>query len=205
MTSASTDRYTRMIGWLKVLFPLTALALLSTLFMLARTVDTETQIPFAEKEIRDRLRDQQLTGPFFSGTTADGDQVSFSASKITMPEGAVGINQAEDVRAELSLEGGAMVTITSQMGRFDVATNEIALSGSVLMKTSDGYTLQSDRITGNMTAPNLTSPGPVHGTSPEGDLTAGSMTLTNNQSGQGAQLVFTNGVKLIYFPKQAKE
>jgi len=205
MTSASTDRYTRLVGWLKVLFPLAALGLLSTLFMLARNIETETQIPFAEKEIQDRLRDQQLTGPFFSGTTASGDQISFSASKITMPEGAVGINQAEDISAELSLEGGGLLAITAQTGQFDIAKDKIALTGSVLIRTSNGYDLRSDMITGDMTALNLTSPGPINGTSPEGDLTAGSMTLTNRANGQGAQLVFTNGVKLVYSPKQAKE
>ena len=66
------DRYTRLISWLKVLFPLAALGLLSTLFLLSRAIDPGQAIPFAEKEVQDRLRDQQITGPFFTGATSEG-------------------------------------------------------------------------------------------------------------------------------------
>lgn len=79
------DRHSRVVSWLKVLFPLIALALLSTLFLLSRAIEPQAVIPFADKEVQERLRDQQITGPFYSGTTADGDLISFSAEKLTTP------------------------------------------------------------------------------------------------------------------------
>ena len=92
-----TDRYSKMVGWLKVLLPLIALGILSTLFLLSRVVDPEAVVPFADKEIQDRLRDQQVTGPVYSGVTADGDQLSFSAEKLTTPDIGNGTNLAQDV------------------------------------------------------------------------------------------------------------
>ncbi|MEO0504251.1 MAG: hypothetical protein AAFZ14_13070, partial [Pseudomonadota bacterium] len=69
------DRYSRFVAWLKVLLPLAALALLSTLFLLSRNTDPIAAVPFADDELLDRVRDEQITGPFFSGTTTDGDRV----------------------------------------------------------------------------------------------------------------------------------
>ncbi len=93
------DRYTRLISWLKVLFPLAALGLLSTLFLLSRAIDPGQAIPFAEKEVQDRLRDQQITGPFFTGATSEGDELSFYADVLTRPVGQTGMNHAENLRA----------------------------------------------------------------------------------------------------------
>ena len=205
MTTVASDRHTRLIGWLKVVFPLTALALLSTLFLLSRTIDPETQIPFADKEIQERLRDQQVTGPFFSGTTADGDQISFSAKKLTTPNGNTGANKAEDVRADLALAGGTHITITADTTTFDIAADMVELAGSVNITTTTGFELTSELLTSDMSSLNVVSPGTVRGKAPVGDLTAGTMTLKKRPDGDDAQLVFTNGVKLIYSPKEPKE
>ncbi|MGB3246124.1 MAG: LPS export ABC transporter periplasmic protein LptC [Sulfitobacter sp.] len=201
----TSDRYSRLISWLKVLFPLTALALLSTLFLLSRATDPESQIPFADKEIQDRLRDQQVTGPFFSGTSADGDQISFSAEKLTTPQGQTGANEALDVRAEVDLASGANVTLTAERAHFNMAQDRAELAGSVVVATSTGYTLTSDLFTAEMSSLNLKSPGAVEGTGPAGHITAGGMTLSKPESSDSAQLVFTNGVKLVYTPSDLKE
>ena len=39
MIMARADRHTRVVGWLKVALPLAALAILSTLFLVARRID----------------------------------------------------------------------------------------------------------------------------------------------------------------------
>ena len=44
------DRYSRMVAIFKVLLPLAALAILSTLFLLSRTIDPTTTIPFADQD-----------------------------------------------------------------------------------------------------------------------------------------------------------
>ena len=118
------DRHSRVVSWLKVLFPLIALALLSTLFLLSRAIEPQAVIPFADKEVQERLRDQQITGPFYSGTTADGDLISFSAEKLTTPGGETGTNEAQDIEATLDLQGGAKITLRSSSGRFDTGAEE---------------------------------------------------------------------------------
>ena len=194
-----------MVSLLKVLFPLLALALLSTVFLLSRVIDPDTAIPFADKEIQDRLRDQQVTGPFFSGTTANGDQISFSAEILTTPQNEVGANRAESVRVVMDLAGGATVTLQADVAHFELTRDRAELSGDVVIETSTDYMIQSDRLTAQMTDFDVRSPGPVTARSPMGTLHAGSMVLSAPNPGEPAQLIFKNGVKLIYDPKLVEE
>lgn len=199
------DSYSRWVSWLKVLFPLTALALLSTLFLISRAIDPETVIPFADKEIQDRLRNQQVTGPFFSGTTAAGDLISFSAETLKTPDGQTGSNRAEDVELVVGMSGGAKVNVTAQIAEFDIANDLAELSGDIVIMTSTQFRIVSDKLSSQLSVLNLKSPGPVEATGPAGTLNAGSMLMTSSDDGKPAQLIFTNGVKLIYTPKQVEE
>jgi len=199
------DRYTRLVSWLKVLFPLAALALLSTLFLLSRTLDPDAAIPFADTEVQERLRDQQITGPFFSGTTANGDMISFSAEKLTTPPDGSGGNVAQAVRAEISLATGADIELDAQRATFDVVGDLATLEGGVVVTTSTGYEITTDRIEARLSELGVTSPDAVSATGPIGEITAGQMTLSAGENEGSAQLVFTNRVKLIYTPQPVKE
>ena len=194
------DRYSRMIAWLKVLLPLMALALLSTLFLLSRNVDPMASIPFADSEIQERLRDQQITGPFFSGSTAQGDQISFSAGKIVTGKNN-GATSAHDVSAQIDLASGARIVFFADAGSVDMAGDNSVLSGNVLITTSGGYKINSDRLVSAMSYLNIESPDRVVAEGPLGALTAGSMRLGTSENIKNPQLVFTNGVKLIYDPQ----
>jgi len=195
------DRYTRMVSWLKVLFPLMALALLSTLFLISRAIDPGQSIPFAEKEIQDRLRDQQVTAPFFTGASAQGDELSFYADVLTTPDGKIGSNTATNIRATIKTPDGAFYRLQSKQADIDLVEDYVKLTEDVVVMTSTGYRMTSDYMTSGLSSLNLESPGPVYGTAPEGTLEAGSMTVAKPENGGAAQLFFTNRVKLIYKPK----
>ncbi len=199
------DRYSRLIGWLKVLLPLAALGLLSTLFLLSRVIDPEAVIPFADKEIQDRLRDQQVTGPIYHAVTADGDQISFAAEKLTRPEGQTGANEAEDVEVTMDLTSGASVVLNARKGQIDIEGNTADLDEDVVITTSTGYRILSDRLVTQLSTLDVTSPGPVHADGPVGTLDAGTMTINAGKAGKPAQLIFTNGVKLVYVPQMDEE
>ena len=199
------DRYTRLISWLKVLFPLAALGLLSTLFLLSRAIDPGQAIPFAEKEVQDRLRDQQIPGPFFTGAPSEGDELSFYADVLTRPDGQTGMNHAENLRATINTPEGSTFRLQSDLADFDIAEDVADLLGKVILTTSTGYRLQSEKITSELSGLNIQSPGAVHGTTPGGTLEAGAMSITQTDDQIAPQLVFTNRVKLIYKPKSKSE
>ncbi|WP_318166218.1 LPS export ABC transporter periplasmic protein LptC [Roseobacter sp.] len=199
------DRYSRMVAWLKVALPLAALGLLSTLFLLSRVVDPTESIPFADTEVQDRLLNQQISGPYYSGTTANGDQIAFVAEKVLTPNGLGGANRAEDVFVKIEMVSGTTVNVTSNKARVNIGQDVADLTGNVVITTSQGYIITSEALTARIAALDLRSPDTVFATTPAGELTAGSMRLMSPEPDAPAQLVFTNGVKLIYQPKQAKD
>ncbi|WP_187428414.1 hypothetical protein [Roseobacter fucihabitans] len=199
------DRYSRMVAWLKVALPLAALGLLSTLFLLSRVIDPTQAIPFADTEVQDRLLNQRVSGPYYSGTTADGDQIAFVADSVVTPNGFAGASDADNVFVKIDLIGGGTVNVTSQAASIDVANDISDLIGNVVLKSSTGYIVTSELITARVSTLDIRSPGPVFADTPVGELVAGAMHLSTPVPSAPAQLVFTNGVKLIYLPKQVKE
>lgn len=194
------DGHSKLVSWLKVALPLAALALLSTLFLLSRAIDPDAAIPFANKDIQERLRDQQVTGPFFSGTTTDGDQMSFSAVTLKTPLGQTGANEAEKVLARVTTASGVRMTLQADVARFDIARDRAELEGNVSLISSSGYRIASKKLVALMSTLDVTSPGPVRADGPIGKLDAGMMTLRKPSEGDNTQLLFTNGVKLVYSP-----
>ena len=194
------DRYSRTVALLKVVFPLAALALLSTLFPLSRTSQTDTPIPFAEKEVQERLRDQQITGPFFSGTTTGGDMMSFSAQKLVTLPGRVGANRAEDVLAKLETAQGVTFQLQADIAELDIGQNTATLRGDVSMVTSTGYRINTAQISSLISTLDLTAEGGVQATGPLGTLTAGNLRVFSPNETDSTQMLFSNGVKLVYTP-----
>jgi lipopolysaccharide export system protein LptC len=199
------DGYSRLISLLKVVFPLAALGLLSTIFLLSRSIDPTASIPFADDEIRDRLRDQQITGPFFSGATTNGDQLSFYADRLAIPDGQIGANRAEGVKARIETSDGALFTLQSSTADFDVARDNANLEGDVILTSSQGYRIVTDKLESDISTLQLVSPGPIVASSPAGTIEAGGMRIDGANGDQATQLVFTNRVKLVYTPSKTEE
>jgi lipopolysaccharide export system protein LptC len=182
------DRYSRMVALLKVLLPLVALALLSTLFLLSRKLDPIASIPFAAEAVQERVREQQVTGPFFSGSSERGDQISFTAGKIGMAQNGNDTN-AESLSAQIDLASGARVNFEADAGTVNVMDDISALSGNVVITTSSGYKINSDHLTSAMTFLKVESPGEVVAVGPIGTL-KGKNELGNTQERRECPIAF---------------
>ena len=194
------DRYSRIVAWLKVILPLAALGILSTLFLISRVVDPPSSIPFADTEVQERLTNQVVTGPYYSGTTVEGDQIAFVAETVRTPDGQLGANQAEDVDVTIDLVGGTQVTITSDRADVDIAADATDLFGNVIVTTSQGYVLRSELLNLKMSQVEIISPDDVTVTAPFGNIDAGAMHLFTPEEQNTRRLLFTGGVKLLYHP-----
>ena len=195
------DRYSRVIAWLKVILPLAALALLSTLFLLARTVGPSAELPFADTDLQERIRNQQITDPTFAGATAGGDLIAFTAAVARPdPEGRSRLD-ADEVDARIDLKAGAAITFTADGGAFDDPGDRATLKGNVVITSSEGYRIETEELVSALRTVKAETPGTVRAEGPPGQFTAGKMVLTTQADGSDAQLVFTDGVKLIYDPR----
>ncbi len=199
------DRYSRMVAWLKVALPLLALGILSTLFLISRAVTPPTVVPFADTEVQERLTNQQVTGPFFSGTSSFGDEIAFVADKVTTPNGQVGTNKAQNVDVQIDLASGTRVTVTADEADMNIAEDQTDLLGNVVAITSRDQVLRSEKIRLRMSEIEMISPGDVTITGPFGKFDAGSMHVFTPEGESKSQILFTKGVKLLYHPKLQKE
>jgi len=197
--------HTRLVNWAKVILPLVALGLLSTVFLLSKKADLSSTIPFADVDLVQRAQDQGATNPSFAGVASGGEQISFRAASV-WPDPADGeLLLADTAAASLRLNGGGVVDIVALRGQASQSRMTARLEGDVQVTTTTGYDIRTDAIDTRFDTLYAETPGPVTGTGPPGVLNAGRMILTSDPKTGTANLQFTDGVKLIYKPAKPKE
>lgn len=201
---AGGTTYSRVVAWLKVLLPLSALALLSTVFLLSRTEESEATLPFAQQDLEDRLRSQRMTEPVYAGTTEGGDSVVVRAETAMPDLDVTGGARAETVTTELRLKSGIVVNITATEARLNDSDNQALLDGDVVIVTSDGYRAETPRISSALDRLDLVS-GALLLTGPSLRLEAGTMRVRRDGADGQEVAYFTDGVKLIYHPAKGDD
>jgi lipopolysaccharide export system protein LptC len=195
----------KVVAWMKIILPLTALGLLSTLFLLSRTVDPTRSIPVSQIDVEKRAQEQGASNPTFSGVTDKGDEVTIRASTAVPDNQDMTIMHAEQIAATLRLQSGGEIEITSQSAAVDSNAFTVQLIGDVRIMSSTGFDIQTDVLNARFDVLYSDTPGPVSGSGPPGNLQAGRMILRNDEDTQAAHLLFTDGVKLIYHPQNPED
>lgn len=200
----SIATYSRVVAWLKIIFPLSALGLLSTLFLFSRSIDPEQSIPFAEVDVKQLAREPRITAPEFSGMTADGAAITISASTAKTNPDTLDEATIERLDALFQTPDGAEVKAQADEGAIENA--RIArLAGNVSIETSNGYHVVTDELTAELDRTRISTTGAVIANGPVGTVNAGKMTvLLQNNTGTSV-LVFEKGVQAIYYPGQTNE
>ncbi|HMO06401.1 MAG TPA: hypothetical protein PKD10_01980 [Paracoccaceae bacterium] len=191
--------HSTLVAWLKVILPLVALAMLSTLFLVARRIDPEAAIPFAEAELEDRLRQPRLTGPIWSGVTDDGAALRITASEARPASAGNDTPTARDLAARFDMPDGGQADIAADRGTLDTAAGTLTVDGNVLITTSAGYRVETPALVAALDRTRVESRGAVTAEGPIGRIEAQGMALTASEDDPGTYVLrFTGGVKLLY-------
>ena len=198
---AADNLHSRLVGLLKVVLPLAALAILSTLFLVSQGVDPEDAIPYAEVDVADRIREPRITDAAYAGMTADGAALSVQAADARpgvagTPDGG----KATGLTGRLETPDGGVTDLVAGAGQLDAVADRIVLSGGVTVTSSTGYVMQMAGVSVATDRTALDSDGAVTATGPIGNLTAGALHI--GTSGAGYVVVFKDGVRLMYLPPQ---
>lgn len=193
--------YSRFVAWMKILLPLAALGLLSTLFLLSRSNDSGGELPFSMLDLQERARDEVISNPRFAGATASGDLIAFVANTARQNQDQPHLAQAQQLDATIQLTSGTEVRFHSAEAQLNTRDQIATLSGGVSVISSTGYDLRSDDLITEMARIGAETTGPVTGTGPGGQVSAGKMRLSENPETGAVHLLFTNGVKLVYLPQ----
>lgn len=203
------NAYSRLVFWLKIVLPLAALGILSTIFLVSNAVDPDDAIPYAQVDVEQLAREPRVTAPSYAGVTDDGTEVLIEAETVT-PETATPDNVVIDrLRTLLRIPDGSQAEISAGSGRIDTEQRQLILEDGIILRTSSGYVLKTEALLGSLRNIRLESRGLIEGRGPMGELSAGRMVLEqrapeDRRIGSDYLLVFNEGVRLLYQPQQAE-
>ncbi len=186
------------VARLKVILPLTALAILSTLFLVADRRDRERAIRYSADTYEEAVQPGRVGSPDYSGIGEDGAEV-FVSAREAWPEQTSGEVTANALTSTWKGRESGRVVASSAAGVIGADRLRAKLTGEVDIETDSGYRLRSERLDIDMEAGRMVSPGPVTGTGPDIRIDAGAMQV--RQTGRQALITFTDGVKVVYDPQ----
>lgn len=186
---------TRIVRWLRVLLPLVALAILSTLFLLSKQPSETSTIPYADVDAQDMAREPRMTAPRYAGVTPDGAAITLRSDVVRNDQAQA---SADALRMTWRAEDGLAADVTAP--EVSVGDDQIRLSGGVRMTTSTGWAITTSQLDSATDKATIAAPEDVRAFAPFGELSAGAMELTRKTGDDDHVLNFTNGVRLIYQP-----
>lgn len=186
---------TRVVRWLRVLLPLLALVMLSTLFLFSRNGGSESRIPYAEVDAEAMARDPRLVAPEYAGVTDDGARLTLRATEAAPDEGG---GRARDLRLDWQRPDGLQADLTAP--RAGLADGAIRLDGGVRMTTSTGWTLDAQSAEAATDRSRIAADEGIEAKAPFGTLSARRMELAPGRGSDASILNFSGDVRLIYQP-----
>ncbi len=187
------------MNFAKVGLPLAALALLSTMFLFSRGQNSDQTIPYAELE--EIARDQLILEPYYAGVADDGSEVTFSAHSAAPDADQNSILNVSALQSELRSTGGVQTIIRAGSGMLNSDTQIAELEGLVRLDTSNGYKMETQGMTADLETGRFETHGRLEIRAPYGQVTAGKLVIETPEGSDGQQMVFNEGVRLIYSPQ----
>lgn len=201
MAAQHDDFHSRLVTWLKIVLPLLALAILSTLFLFSRRIGTDGDLPYAKVDLEELARDQRLTAPEFTGVTRDGAAVTIRAREARPSAGGQDAT-IDQVAARYATGAGFTVDLRAETGSLTPDGTLMTLERGVEVVTSTGYRLTATDLAAMLDRTVLETANPVTTEAPFGTLTSGGMRLEPDPAAAKSYvLVFNGGVRLLYQPE----
>ena len=196
------DGYSKFISVAKIALPVLAFGLVASIFLSPKTESVQNGLVIADEDFDELAVGQKITGPNFSGVTKDGDAFTLSA-EYALPDAPrpLFIDLA-NTKGSFNFQTGLEIKTSAEKAELNIKLNTARLTGKVGVQSSNGFSGSTEELLVNFIDGTVESPGIVTGTTPFGSLTAGSMITSRIEQSESNLLMFQNGVKLIYLPKQ---
>lgn len=193
--------HSRFVAWVKIILPLAALVLLSSLFLVARRPGDPPAIPYAEQDLEQLARDRGIADPHYTGVTEDGHALSVTARRATPRPDNRRVVDVVEVQVEMDTAEGRRIDLSAAGGVIDTAGNEADLSGGVVIDMATGHRVETERMRAALDRADMESLGPVTVTGPNFRADAGKLTVGPGATDNSVIAVFNEGVHLIYTPR----
>ena len=200
--AAEVRQYSRAVRWMKIALPIGALILIGLIFLAGRERGALVD-PGSAADAAALGAGLTLENPRFAGVTDEGDPFVVTAASALPDSAAPERIELEKPRGEIRMGDGRTVTVTSATGEIFRSEERLNLMGDVVLATSDGYRIRTQRVELDMARRTANTPGAVLAVGPRGRIEADSVELiTTGEDARDFTLRFEGHVHLKYLPKR---
>ncbi len=205
MAVRHSNFYSRFVAWSKIILPLLAIAILSSLFLFSKSHNPAAGMRMFKGSLADFASQERITAPRISGMTPSGAAIQLSAKEGVPRRDNPSAFDATGLTARIELPDGALVNVIAARGSVDSRAGQADLNGGITLTTSGGYTAKTKGLIFALNVVDIRSDGTILAAGPLGNIKAGGLHLkladTNTTDAQPSYvLMFNNRVKLIYNP-----
>ncbi|MBR3370133.1 MAG: hypothetical protein IKG52_05835 [Rhodobacteraceae bacterium] len=190
---------------LRLVLPFGALLLLSTIFLVSRSVDPSQAVALANLDIDELTREPRIGTARFATVTSADTAIAINARTVRSPA-----NPQPDDPVQLMLESpegtalfgsGGEIAFRAETGHLDQVANMLTMTGTVRLTDASGYVVTMDKLQTHLDRSRLDGTGGVSGNGPAGEISSQSLTITPlDDTGNGYLLDFIGDVRLLYIP-----
>ena len=187
------DGYSAFVAWVKTLLPIAALGMLSTIFLFSGKIDVTKSLPYAEI-----VREQRITKPYFTTISENGTEVALSAAYASADPNITDNYNVSEPSIVLKSKTGRRTQITAGFGKMNSTSQQAIVSQGVSVTGTPKFWFKTNKLSVSFERATVSSNGFFEGVTPIGAIKAGKMFM--QMAADDRQIVFTNGVQLIYQP-----
>ena len=178
-----------------------AVGLLASLFLVQTDDRLGGNVVFSPGDVEALGSGLRIDNPTFTGTTRSDDRFRFTAAVVEPDAAPPTRARITTLDGTLDLHDGPVVTVSAKAGDLDIPTQRLDLSGQVVITTSDGYRMVTDKATIDLRAGAFVAGDKVVSTGPLGEITSGSLHVSPAAATDEARrFSFSDGVRLVYHP-----
>jgi len=187
------DRYSRLLGLAKIVLPGIGLAILAVALLwqdLVPQVISGRGVPQIGLEA---LRRHEMSAPKFVGTDDKNRPYQVEAKSARLAHAKSDTVILEQPKANITLESGNWLAVTSRGGEFNQKTRIITLNGDVHVFHDANYTFRTEQATFDTATNRAWGDRPVVATGPKGTIESKGFRIED----KGQTIVFTGKTKVV--------
>lgn len=191
-TAAFNPFYSRLIRWLRLALPLTALAIAAIVFTWSgprQSLLTADMKP----ELKKTIGKNELVSPRFENTDAQNRPYTLTAQRAVQDEQDGNIVILDKPVGDMMLDNGHWVAMESAEGIFQQSERKLLLRGNVRLFHDGGYQLDTPELHIDVQNNTALSDKDVYGQGPEGTIEAKGLEGDNVKG----TLIFKGPAKLV--------
>lgn len=196
------DGYSLFVGTMKLVLPALAVAIILLVIVWPQVVPSPGSFRIGLSELApEEVDNLHMVNARFRGRDEQGRPFTVLADTATQDSSGANEVQLTQPQADITLEDGAWLTVSSKDGTYWRDSETLRLIGNVNLFHDQGFEMQTEAADVDLKAGKATSDRPVDGQGPSGTLTAEGFTVLN----KGERILFTGKSHMTIYEKDGKD